>query len=53
VLEKSKKFNAYSGADGSLFRLWLSLLHVMLDVILIIFLVVIAVNDLSQMTESA
>jgi hypothetical protein len=29
--------------EGSLFRLWLRLLHVMLDVILIIFLVVFAV----------
>jgi hypothetical protein len=36
VLEKRKKFHAYSGTNGSLFRLWLRLLHVMLDVILII-----------------
>jgi hypothetical protein len=43
VLEKSKKLHAYSGTNGSLFRLWLRLLHVMLDVILIICLVVIAV----------
>jgi hypothetical protein len=43
VLEKRKKFHAYSGTNGSLFRLWLRLLHVMLDVILIIFLVVFAV----------
>jgi hypothetical protein len=35
VLEKIKKFHAYSGTNGSLFRLWLRLLHVMLDVILI------------------
>jgi hypothetical protein len=40
VLEKSKKFHDYSGTNGSLFRLWLRLLHVMLDVILIICLVV-------------
>jgi hypothetical protein len=43
VLEKSKKFHAYSGTNGSLFRLWLRLLHVMLDVILIICLVVFVV----------
>jgi hypothetical protein len=30
---KEKKFHAYSGTNGSLFRLWLRLLHVMLDVI--------------------
>jgi hypothetical protein len=40
---KEKKFHAYSGTNGSLFRLWLRLLHVMLDVILIICLVVFAV----------
>jgi hypothetical protein len=40
VLEKSKKFHDYSGTNGSLFRLWLRLLHVMLDVIFIICLVV-------------
>jgi hypothetical protein len=28
VLEKRKKFHAYSGTNGSLFRLWLRLLHV-------------------------
>jgi hypothetical protein len=44
VLEKRKKFHAYSGINGSLFRLWLRLLHVMLDVILIICLVVFAVG---------
>jgi hypothetical protein len=44
VLEKSKKFHAYSGTNESLFRLWLKLLHVMLDVILIMSLVVIAVE---------
>jgi hypothetical protein len=43
VLEKSKKFHDYSGTNESLFRLWLRLLHVMLDVIFIICLVVIAV----------
>jgi hypothetical protein len=31
VLEKRKKFHAYSGTHGSLFRLWLRLLYVMLD----------------------
>jgi hypothetical protein len=35
VLEKREKFHAYSGTNGSLFRLWLRLLHIMLDVILI------------------
>jgi hypothetical protein len=38
-----KKFHAYSGTNGSLFRLWLRLLHVMIDVILILCLVVFAV----------
>jgi hypothetical protein len=36
VLEKSTKFHDYGGTNGSLFRLWLRVLHVMLDVILII-----------------
>jgi hypothetical protein len=40
---KEKKFHAYSGTNRSLFRLWLRLLHVMLDVILIVCLVVFAV----------
>jgi hypothetical protein len=40
---KEKKFHDYSGIDGSLFRLWLRLLHVMLDVILIVCLVVFVV----------
>jgi hypothetical protein len=40
---KEKKFHAYSGTKGSLLRLWLRLLHVMLDVILIVCLVVFAV----------
>jgi hypothetical protein len=43
VLEKSKKFHAYSGTNGSLFRLWLRILLVMLDVILIICLVIFVV----------
>jgi hypothetical protein len=46
VLEKRKKFHAYSGTIGSLFRLQLSLLHVMLDVILIVCLVVFALAGL-------
>jgi hypothetical protein len=37
---KEKKFHAYSGTNGSLFRLCLKLLHVMLDVVLIVCLVV-------------
>jgi hypothetical protein len=40
---KEKKFHAYSGTNGSLFRLRLRLLHVMLDVVLIVCLVVFAV----------
>jgi hypothetical protein len=40
---KEKKFHANSGTNGSLFRLWLRLLHVMLDVVLIVCLVVFAV----------
>jgi hypothetical protein len=40
---KEKKFHAYNGTNGSLFRLWLRVLHVMLDVILIICLVVFVV----------
>jgi hypothetical protein len=43
VLEKRKKFHAYSGTNRSLFRLWLRLLHVMLVVILIVCLVVFVV----------
>jgi hypothetical protein len=38
--KREKKFHTYSGTNGSLFRLWLRLLHVMLDVILIVCLVV-------------
>jgi hypothetical protein len=40
---KEEKFRAYSGTNGSLFRLWLRHLHVMLDLILIVCLVVFAV----------
>jgi hypothetical protein len=40
---KEKKFHTYSGTNGSLFRLRLTLLHVILDVILIVCLVVFAV----------
>jgi hypothetical protein len=43
VLEKREKFHDYSGTNGSLFRLWLRLLHVMLDIIFIVCLVVFAV----------
>jgi hypothetical protein len=43
VLEKRKKFHDYSGTNGSLFRLRLKLLHVMLDVVLIVCLVVFVV----------
>jgi hypothetical protein len=39
--KEKKKFYAYSGKNGSLFRLWLRLLHVMLDVVLIVCLVVL------------
>jgi hypothetical protein len=40
---KEKKFHAYSGTNGSLFRLQLRLLHVILDVVLLICLVVFVV----------
>jgi hypothetical protein len=40
---KEKKFHAYSGTNESLFRLWLRLLHVMLDVISIVCLVVFVI----------
>jgi hypothetical protein len=43
VLEKRKSFHANSGTNGSLFRLWLRLLHVMLDVVLIVCLLVFAI----------
>jgi hypothetical protein len=43
MLEKRKKNHAYSGTNGSLFRLRLRLLHVMFDVVLIVCLVVFAV----------
>jgi hypothetical protein len=41
--KREKKFHAYSGTNGSLFRLWLRLMHVMLDVIFIVCVVVFAV----------
>jgi hypothetical protein len=44
VLEKRKSFMQKSGTKRSLFRLWLSLLHVMLDVVLIVCLVVFDVS---------
>jgi hypothetical protein len=43
VGKEKKKFHAYSGTNGSLFRLWLRLLHVMLDAIFSICLVVFVV----------
>jgi hypothetical protein len=43
VLEKRKSFHAHTGTNGSLFRLRLRLLYVMLDVILIVCLVFFAV----------
>jgi hypothetical protein len=43
VLEKRKSFHAKSGTKRSFFRLWLRLLHAMLDVVLIVCLVVFAV----------
>jgi hypothetical protein len=43
VLDKRKKFHAYSGTNGSLFRLRLRLLQVMLDVFLIVCIVVFVV----------
>jgi hypothetical protein len=43
VLEKRKSFMQKSGTKRSLFRLRLTLLHVVLDVILIICLVIFAV----------
>jgi hypothetical protein len=43
VLEKRKKFHAKSGTKRSLFRLWLRLLHAILDVVLIVCLVIFAV----------
>jgi hypothetical protein len=43
VLEKRKSFMQKSGTKRSLFRLWLRLLHTMLDVILIVCLVIFSV----------
>jgi hypothetical protein len=40
---KEKKFHAYSGTNGSLFRLRLRLLHAMLDLVLIVCLVVFSI----------
>jgi hypothetical protein len=40
---KEKKFHAYSGTNGSLFKQQLRLLHVMLDFVLIVCLVVFEV----------
>jgi hypothetical protein len=40
---KEKKIHANSGTNGSLFRVWLRLLHGMLDVILMVCLVVFSV----------
>jgi hypothetical protein len=45
---KEKKIHAYSGTNGSLFRLRLKLLHIMLDVVLIVCSVVFAVAWLSS-----
>jgi hypothetical protein len=39
---KEKKFHAKSGTKRSLFRLWLRLLHAMLDIVLIVCLVIFA-----------
>jgi hypothetical protein len=41
VLEKRKSFMQKSGTKRSLFRLWLRLFHVMLDIVLIVCLVVL------------
>jgi hypothetical protein len=43
VLEKRRSFMQKSGTKRSLFRLWLRLLHAMLDVILIVCLVIFSV----------
>jgi hypothetical protein len=43
VGKEKNNLHAYSGTNGSLFRLWIRLLHVMLDVILIVCLVVFVV----------
>jgi hypothetical protein len=43
VLEKRKSFMQKSGTKRSFFRLWLRLLHTMLDVILIVCLVIFSV----------
>jgi hypothetical protein len=46
--KREKKINAYSGTNGSLFRLRLRLLHVMLDVVLIVCLVVVNLTGLLE-----
>jgi hypothetical protein len=53
--KRKKKFHAKSGTKRSLFRLWLRLLHAMLDVVLIVCLVFFAVAWLvsNEMTEIA
>jgi hypothetical protein len=43
VLEKRKSFMQKSGTKKSLFRLWLRILHAMLDVVLIVCLVIFAI----------
>jgi hypothetical protein len=43
VLEMRKSFMEKSGTKRSLFRLWLRLLHVVLDVVLIVCLVIFVV----------
>jgi hypothetical protein len=53
VLEKRKSFMQKSGTRRSLCRLWLRLLHVVLDIFLIVCLVVLLWHDLSQITEIA
>jgi hypothetical protein len=43
VLEKRKSFMQKNGTKRSLFRLWLRLLHAMLDCVLIVCLVIFAI----------
>jgi hypothetical protein len=43
VLEKWKNFMQKSGTKRSLFRLWLRILHVVLDIVLIVCLVIFSV----------
>jgi hypothetical protein len=51
VLEVEKKFRVFSDANGSLFRPWHRLWHVMLDVILWTYQLCLY-HDLSQIAES-